>query len=247
MTRQGLVSFALVVLASCSGKPAPASAPSPETETETETETGSGSSTGTDTGSGPTSGSGVPVMDGCTRDEDCEIHVSCCAHCDDNGIVASINQAYAAYGMLLTLTFYCPSCAEGGCTRSAPKRTPICKAGHCARRDVWTDDAGKTTTSIMDNDPSQLVLTPDRELMVNIMHHACTRALACGAADMTASDCDQLKVPQSFSCPAAVKCYAAIDAFACPATPGRFDLLGGLSDISKLPACEKLDRMCLNP
>jgi hypothetical protein len=242
-----ITAFLMVVLVACSGRPAPVPAPAPETETETEAETETETETGSGTDSGPGSVGGVPVMDACTRDSDCEIHVSCCAYCVDNGVVASLNKAYAPYGMLLTLTFYCPSCAEGGCTTSPPKRTPICKSGRCARRDVWTDDAGKTTSDVVDNDPTQLVLTPDRELLVNVMHRGCMRAVACGVPDVSASDCDQLKVPQNFSCDAATRCYAAIDAIACPATPATFDIIGTVDAISKLPACARLDRMCPTP
>ncbi len=52
---------------------------------------------------------------------------------------------------------------------------------------------------------------------------------------------------QNFSCPAAAKCYDAIDAIECPAPPAKVDIFGALDAISKLPACAKLDQMCPPP
>jgi hypothetical protein len=181
-------------------------------------------------------------MDACATDADCEVWATCCAYCfpdNPNTVVVSVNKKYAAYASLLTLTFYCPSCAEGGCNMSPPKRAAICKAGTCMRRDSWTDDAGKVSSVEVPNDPTKLELTPEREIIVRIMEHSCRRAEACNVAGATG--CDQLAVPHHLSCDAADRCFDAIDHMTCPT---KFDIFSEMGEVAKLPACAKLDRMC---
>ncbi|MBA2539657.1 MAG: hypothetical protein H0V17_08490, partial [Deltaproteobacteria bacterium] len=93
----------------------------------------------------------IPIdpLVGCRADSDCEVFVGCCAHCSPTGAVISLNKAYTPVAALLTLTFYCPMCAEGGCNTRAPQRTAICKRGTCARRDVtFADDVRTVATSV---------------------------------------------------------------------------------------------------
>ncbi len=179
----------------------------------------------------------------CDADSDCEIWSSCCAYCFENGTVVSLSKKFAAYGSLLTFTLYCPSCAEGGCTMSPPKRTAICKAGTCARRDTTIDPTGKVVSVEVDNDPAQLEPREEIELFATAMHHACLRVTTCNRTATAA--CDELILPQRSTCAAAKRCYEAIDQMKCPAAK-TFDF-GVLDAVSKLPDCEEAMRACVNP
>jgi hypothetical protein len=190
----------------------------------------------------------TPVVDerlACRSDADCTIFTSCCAHCTPTGTVIALNKQYAALGSMLTFTFYCPMCAEGGCSVSPPKREPICKAGQCARRDTITDQSGNATTVEVLTDPAHLKAREELELFATIMHRGCLRFAACGAA-VTAAKCAELAIPMHSTCAAAKRCYAAIDKLPCPPAGTPFDLTA-LGTTSKLPECEEAVRACKSP
>ncbi len=171
----------------------------------------------------------------CRIDEDCEIYVSCCAHCG-GGTVISLNKAYAAYGSMSTLTFYCPHCAEAGCTRAAPQRTPICLAGVCGRRETTVDAAGVATTAVLASDGR--APTVQAEIGATIMYRLCVRSAACGPRDV--ATCAQLAFPARSTCGAAQRCYEAIDRMTCRP---QFDL-DALSAAAELPACVEAMARC---
>ena len=153
-----------------------------------------------------------PVADwlSCRSDQDCEVFTSCCAHahCSATGIVVSMNRAYAAFGSQLTMSFYCPMCAEGGCTKSAPQRTAICKTGTCARRDTSVDANGVSTTAVVDNAPS-IRFDARAEISLTAQYRRCI----CGGrtAAATGADCAPLAVPTRTRCVYAKRSPRAAD------------------------------------
>lgn len=127
-----------------------------------------------------------PVIDArlaCRADGDCEVFTSCCAHCNPPGRVISVNHAHRVIGELVTLSFYCPMCAEAGCTAIAPRREPICKAGRCARRETTFTDYDRTqvaSIALLDTDPVILEAGDKAALGMTVSHQACTRLATCG-------------------------------------------------------------------
>lgn len=128
----------------------------------------------------------APIVDeriACRTDKDCDIYTSCCAHCNPGGTVVAVNEEHRAIGQMLTITFYCPSCAEGGCTTPAPDRTPICKRGACAWRETTYTDWSRTkiaSTRELDNAPGLLDDGDKRLVGSSVMHRACMRLAGCG-------------------------------------------------------------------
>jgi len=139
-----------------------------------------------------------------------------------------LNKAYAGVGMWMTFTFYCPSCAEGGCSKSAPKREAICKQGTCARRDTERDEPN-APARVVDNRPADVERARDGTLSAAVFYRACMRYAGC--AKLPAKDCDSMRTP--FDDPAAKDCFAAIDQMECV---GTFSFTT-LEAVSKLPAC----------
>lgn len=119
----------------------------------------------------------------CRADTDCEIFTSCCAHCNPGSTVVSVPTKFREIGELLTLTFYCPMCAEGGCTIPVPLREPICKAGSCARRDTTFTDWQRTTVKSIaeiETDPADIERGFAAVVGLAVAFRMCERAKACG-------------------------------------------------------------------
>jgi hypothetical protein len=152
------------------------------------------------------------------------VFAAACAHCGSahdgfDVTTISVNKAYEAYGELLVFSLPFFSCAEGGCSRSRPVRTAICKDGRCARRESSVEIA---------TDPAMLIPTPVRELWGVAMQHICMRSRACGKAT---GPCDAV-MPERLTCDATKRCYAALDQLPCDKVE---DVLRALS----LPPCRE--------